>query len=129
MAKRPVRLGDAELEIMLAVWHSEQPVSASYVLEQLKGRRDWALSTLMTVLARLVDKGFLICEKIGRNNQYYSAVTEDAYQQSEGRSMLEKLYGNSVENLIASLYSASAIADEDLGDLRRFIDDLSAGEE
>ena len=37
------RLGDAELEIMQAVWAAEGPVSSVYVQQALRGRRDWAL--------------------------------------------------------------------------------------
>ena len=33
------RLGDGELEIMLAVWGEEEPVSSTLVQEKLRGRR------------------------------------------------------------------------------------------
>jgi hypothetical protein len=35
-----------------------------------KGKRDWALDTLMTVLSRLCDKGYLLCEKRGWSNHF-----------------------------------------------------------
>lgn len=59
------RLPDAELEIMLVIWRAESWVSSSYILNQLGDKRKWALATLMTVLSRLVEKGFLSCEKKG----------------------------------------------------------------
>ena len=37
------RLGDAELEIMLAVWGAGGPVQSGYIHQQLRGSRDWAL--------------------------------------------------------------------------------------
>lgn len=116
------RLSDAELEIMLVVWHSKQPISSSYILEQLQGKRKWALPTLMTVLTRLINKGFLTCEKQGRNNFYYSVTEEDAYKESEGKSILEKLYGNSFKNFVTALYNSKAINEKDLDDLRNLID-------
>lgn len=64
------RLGDAELEIMLAVWGAGEPVQSTYIHEKLKGSRDWALPAVITSLNRLVDKGFLACEKRGRSNWY-----------------------------------------------------------
>jgi predicted transcriptional regulator len=57
------RLGDGELEIMMAIWEAGEPVTASCILEQLRGKRKWALSTLMTILARLCDKGFVSCDR------------------------------------------------------------------
>ena len=70
MQKGIKRLGDAELEIMLVVWQAEEGVNSTYVHEKLKGRRDWALPAVITAMNRLVDKGFLSCEKRGRGNLY-----------------------------------------------------------
>lgn len=55
------KLGEAELEIMQVVWNSGNPVTSNYILKELQERRNWQLSTLMTSLARLVDKGFISC--------------------------------------------------------------------
>ena len=40
------KLGDAELEIMQAIWGSEVPVTSGYILNELKNSRKWQLSTL-----------------------------------------------------------------------------------
>ena len=74
MAEKIKHLGDAELEIMLAVWAAAEPVTSGYVQEKLKGSRDWALPAVITSLNRLVDKGFLACEKRGGRNQYRPAL-------------------------------------------------------
>ena len=122
MNERIKRLPDAELEIMLVVWKAGTPVNSSYILERLQGRRKWALATLMTVLARLTEKGFLVCKKDGRNNLYHASIGEDEYKANEGKSILEKLYGNSFKNLVTSLYNSKAIDQGDLAELRRFLD-------
>ncbi|MBU9728206.1 BlaI/MecI/CopY family transcriptional regulator [Diplocloster modestus] len=119
-------LPEAELEIMQVVWKCEEPVSASYILSEQTGR-DWALPTLMTVLSRLTQKGFLICEKHGRNNYYRPAVSEESYKAAEGKTMLKKLYRNSFPDMVASLYNGKAIQKEDLLELKKMIDEL-AGE-
>lgn len=124
MKKQIKRLPDAELEVMLIVWNSETPVNSAYILERLQGKRKWGLPTLMTVLSRLTEKGFLVCEKQGWNNLYHAAIDEDLYKQSESSSILEKLYGNSFTNLVTSLYKGNSITKEDLVELRRFIDDI-----
>ena len=123
------RLGDAELEIMQAVWAAEGPVSSVYVQQTLLGRRDWALGALMTALSRLCDKGFLRREKQGRNNLYAPLIDEQTYQQSEGRTILERLYGNSVTGLVAALYDGHAISNQDLAELRRFLEEKETGHE
>lgn len=122
MVEKIKRLPDAELEIMLVIWKAETPVNSSYILDQLQDKRRWGLATLMTVLARLSEKRFLICKKQGRNNLYYAAIGENEYKESEGKSILEKLYGNSFKSLVTSLYNGKAISKNDLAELRDFLD-------
>ncbi|WP_440960265.1 BlaI/MecI/CopY family transcriptional regulator [Paenibacillus nitricinens] len=116
------RLPDAELEIMLVIWRAENWVNSSYILNQLGDKRKWALATLLTVLSRLVEKGFLFCEKEGRSNRYLAAISETKYKESEGKSTLEKLFGNSVQDMVMSLYNGKAIDKGDLAELREMLD-------
>lgn len=122
------RLPDAELEIMLIVWNSKKEVSSSYILDQLSGKRDWVLSTLMTVLARLVKKGFLYCEKDGRSNSYRARISESDYKESEGKSTLIKLFDNSIQDMVMSLYNGKAINKDDLAELREMLDQVEGKE-
>ncbi|WP_141502365.1 BlaI/MecI/CopY family transcriptional regulator [Paenibacillus luteus] len=128
MENRLKRLPDAELEIMLVIWRNGQLVSSSYILDQLRDKRKWSLPSLMTVLARLIDKGFLYCEKEGRYNRYCSAVSESEYKESEGKSTLIKLFGNSVQDMVMSLYNGKAINKTDLSELRELIDKVEKEE-
>lgn len=123
MKEERKRLGDAELEVMQAAWRAEGAVTSAYILEKLKGKRSWAQATLLTVLGRLTDKGFLVCQKRGRNNFYLPLITERDYRQSEGRTVLEKLYGNSVTGLVAALVDGQSVSDQDLEELRQFLEE------
>ncbi|MEG1658667.1 MAG: BlaI/MecI/CopY family transcriptional regulator [Oscillibacter sp.] len=123
MQQERKRLGDAELEVMQAAWRAGEEVTSAYILQQLKGKRTWGQATLLTVLGRLADKGFLVCDKRGRHNFYLPAITEEDYRQSEGRTVLEKLYGNSVTGLVASLVDGKSVSEEDLRELRRFLEE------
>ena len=118
------RLGDAELEIMLAVWAAGEPVQSTYVQEKLRGGRDWALPAVITALNRLVEKGFLAVEKRGRSNCYRPLIAERDYKAAEGRGLLDRLYGSSFKGLVASLYDSRAIGKNELEDLRKFLDEL-----
>ena len=118
------KLGDAELEIMLAIWAAGEPVTSSYVQEKLRGSRDWALPAILTSLSRLVDKGFLACEKQGRSNQYRPLVSESDYNTAEGRGIIDRLYGSSFTGMVASLYNGKAIDGDDLAELRQYLDTL-----
>jgi predicted transcriptional regulator len=118
------KLGDAELEIMLAVWEAGEPVPSSYVQEKLRGRRDWALPSILTSLSRLVGKGFLSCQKRGKSNWYHPLVSEKDYKAAEGRGLIDRLYGGSFTGMVASLCDGRAIDEDDLAQLRRYLDTL-----
>ena len=114
------RLPDAELEVMQAVWSLEPPVTAAEV--QQKAPSDWKATGVLTFLSRLCDKGFLSGEKEGRQNLYTPLITREAYLQRESRSFVERVCGGSVKNLVASLSDAGALTENDLDELRAFLD-------
>lgn len=118
------KLGEAELEIMQVIWKAEPPVTSNYILKHLPATRRWALSTLMTSLNRLCDKAFITCDRSTGANLYAPLIAESDYKTREGKSFLERLYGNSLQNMVATLYSGRAIKDSDVAELRKFLDDL-----
>lgn len=124
MAMMKKKLGEAELEIMQVIWNSRQPVTSNYILRELKERRKWQLSTLMTSLSRLADKGFVHCDRSTGSNLYTSIVTENEYKSGASRNFLEKLYNNSIQNMIATLYNSQEIKRSDIEELRSFLDQL-----
>ena len=83
----------------------------------------------MTFLSRLTEKGFLRCDKEGRQNYYTPLVARQEYLQSESRSFLERLCGGSVKNLVASLSDAGALSNSDIDELRAFLDAHAGREE
>lgn len=118
------KLGEAELEIMQVIWDSQKPVTSNYILKELQGRRKWQLSTLMTSLSRLADKGFVSCDRSTGSNLYISIISENEYKAGASKHFLEKLYNNSIQNMIATLYSNKAIESSDVEELRSFLDKL-----
>ena len=118
------KLGEAELEIMQVIWSSEKPVTSNWILKELKERRQWQLSTLMTSLTRLADKGFVSCDRSTGSNLYTSVISENEYKTGASKRFLEKLYNNSIQNMIATLYSNKAIESSDVEELRVFLDEM-----
>lgn len=118
------KLGEAELEIMQVIWDSGSPVTSNYILKELQGLRKWQLSTLMTSLTRLADKGFVNCDRSTGSNLYTAIISENDYKAGASKHFLEKLYNNSIQNMIATLYSNKEIKASDVEELRNFLDKL-----
>lgn len=122
--ERRMHLGDAELEIMQAVWAAGEPVTSTEIQRRLAGRRGWALSTLMTTLARLADKGFVACDRSSRTNYYSALVGEAEYKAAESRSFLQRMHTGSLRSLAASLAGDERLAPREAEELRRLLDKL-----
>ena len=120
------KLGEAELEIMQVIWHSQNPVTSNYILKELQGLRGWQLSTLMTSLTRLEKKEFVICDRSTGSNLYTAIISEDDYKTRASRHFLEKLYNNSLKNMVATLYGSQALKVCDVEELREFLDQIEA---
>lgn len=73
-------LGALESEVMATLWSSAPPLSVREVLDRLNKGRNPALAytTVMTVLARLAEKGVLTREQVGRGFTYSPAVDDEA---------------------------------------------------
>lgn len=128
MSKTIKRLPDSELEIMMIIWESGEPVTSAYVSEKLKDKKEWKITSVLTFLARLVEKGFVTSTREGKINIYSAVMGEQEYLESESKSFLEKMYGNSLTTFVSSLYKSNTINDDDLAELQKFIDKATKGE-
>ena len=121
------RLPDTELEVMLVLWEAEGEVPRSYFDQKLKDKH-WNINTTNTYLSRLLEKGFLTCEKRGRMNFYRPAVTREEYLAFESRSVLDRLYGSSVKRFVAALYQDKKMDEAQLKELEALLEELKGRE-
>lgn len=127
MNKNIRRLPDSELEVMQAIWacsphagENTQPVSRGQIEEILQDA-EMAATTLLTLLSRLTDKGFVQTEKIGRSNVYTPLISQADYLASQSRSFLNKLCGGSLSTFASALCD-SGLTKEELDELRQLLE-------
>ena len=86
------QISDAELEIMKVVWaKNKEPSLFAELTDELAAKgRPWQKNTLITLLNRLVNKGFLKAKKIGRRNEYTPLVSEAEYQTAQTKHFLDR---------------------------------------
>lgn len=127
MPHKAVKLPDTELEIMKVIWHNKTPISTSQVKEHLEKTRPWHVNALLTLLDRLIARGFLSSYKEGKHRYYEILVEENDYVARENKSFLEKLNSNSITRFVTSLYDSNAISDKDLEELSSYIEEKTRG--
>ena len=113
------RLPDAELEVMQALWRCESPAARSDVEAQLS--RPLALTTLLTLLTRLGEKGFLRAEKEGRRCLYTPLISQSDYLAAQSRTFVQKVCGGSLPAFAAALCD-SGLTREELEELRNLLE-------
>ncbi len=83
--------------------------------------RHWQTATLLKLLSRLEERGFVGREKAGRANLYRPLVSRQDYLAVESRSFLERLHGGSLPSLVAALVDSRAVGREDLTELEALL--------
>lgn len=58
---------DAEFDIMKTVWANKPPITTTIIMEQLGKEKDWKIQTVVSLMNRLVERGFLRSENMERN--------------------------------------------------------------
>ena len=124
MKKRIQKLPDSELDVMLALWNGHPDMTRLEVEDFVNQKKELAPTTILSMLTRLENKNFVSVKREGKTNLYSPGVTQSEYQQQEGKSVLEKLYGNSLKNFVASLYQGKQIHEEDIQELEEFLKEL-----
>ena len=106
-------LPDAELAVMQALWAlGEYPAHTGDIAAGLG--RDWKAPTLIKLLSRLEERGFVEGGKAGRANVYTPRVRREDYLAAESRSFLNRLHGGSLSSLVAALASEAGLTDDDV---------------
>lgn len=129
MEQKIKRLPDAELEVMKAVWAAEEPVTRTQLEQVLGSKKQWAPTTILAMLTRLEQKGFLEREKQGRAYLIRPQVSREAYLQVESQSALGRMFGGSAKNLIAALHQCHALSRQEMQELADYLEQLKQEDE
>ena len=118
------QISDAELEIMKIVWGNPQEVTLfPYIMDGLAARgKPCQKNTLIVLLSRLMNKGFLSARKIGRRNEYTTLISETEYQTAQSKSFLDKIYEGNAKGLVSTLISGDLLADEEYEELKKLLE-------
>lgn len=114
------KLPDAEFDIMKVVWANEPPITTNMIMERLGTERGWKAQTVISLMLRLVERGFLSTDKRGKERIYFPLVGRDDYLRFETSSFMRQYHDNSLLDLVSTLYDDKALSDDDIDDLLRW---------
>ena len=117
------KLPETELELMLALWDADKSVQRNYFNTKFSDK-GWSDSTILTMLSRLQEKGFITSEKSGNKNIYSSAISKEEYMQVENSSFLSRLHKGSIKHFVASLADSDELSARDIDELEQLLKQL-----
>lgn len=115
------RISDYEQELMKIIWAGGGTALYANIAKTLEEKgTPWTKNTIITLLSRLVGKGFLERNKIGlHRNKYTALVSEKEYQAEQTRSFLDKVYEGNAKGLVSTLIQKDLLTSADYEELKR----------
>jgi len=115
------KLPDAEFDIMKVVWSNESPITTATIMKLLGNEKEWKIQTVISLMLRLVERGYLRSEKHGKERTYFPLVSREDYLKFETGNFMKQYHDNSFLNLINTLYDGKTLTEKDVDDLHQWV--------
>ncbi|HID7771388.1 TPA: BlaI/MecI/CopY family transcriptional regulator, partial [Clostridioides difficile] len=92
--------------------------------EAMEQKYGWKQTTTLTLLSRLVKRGFLDAQKIDRYTHYTIRVKHKDYLSFETKDFLSNIHDDSLRSLISALHDDENIGKDKLDFLESYFDNL-----
>ncbi|MBI5598615.1 MAG: BlaI/MecI/CopY family transcriptional regulator [Deltaproteobacteria bacterium] len=103
-------LGHLEEDVMNALWKKDE-LCGKDIFVEIKGHRDIAYTTVLTVLERLVKKGLVKKRRANAGYLFATAYSKDEFSSAVSREVLLGVMELSCSNTLASLVDMLAKKD------------------
>ena len=111
------KLPDAEFDIMKVVWANTPPITTKTIMLQLGNGRNWRAQTTISLMLRLVERGFLRTEKKSKERTYFPLVSKEEYLKFETGNFIRQFHDESILNLVTTMYNGKALTDAEIDEL------------
>ena len=116
-----INLPDSELEVMMAVWEAELPVTSRKIMEVLGDGKGWKIATLISFLVRLEDRGFLMSYKEGKERSYIPVADRELYLAAVTQRFCERVHAGSFTDMLESYFFEKNLTEKDIDDLSNWL--------
>ncbi|MFA8997914.1 BlaI/MecI/CopY family transcriptional regulator [Clostridioides difficile] len=117
------KIPEAELKIMKFIWGKNDTVISKDVIFAMEHEYGWKQTTTLTLLSRLVKKGFLEANKIDRYTHYTIIVKDGEYKDFETKLFGTSIHGNSIKSWVTSLINTHAIPEDKVESFKELFKD------
>jgi BlaI family penicillinase repressor len=123
MPRRPT---PAELEILSVLWE-RGPSTVREVQEALGPARAVGYTTVLKLLQIMADKGLVDRDESARAHVYAPCAAEAQTQRQLVRDLVDRAFGGSAAKLVVQALSGKRASPEEIGRIRRLLDEIEGG--
>jgi len=122
------RLKDSEWIILRALWNNT-PMDLKDIISSVQSADpnvNWDYKTYHSFLRILMEKGYVLAERHGKNNLYRPAITQEQALSLEAESLLSRrVYFGSVSGLMVQMAEQGKLTEKEKQELRQLAERLA----
>tara|TARA_B100001109_G_C18862253_1_gene474696 strand:- start:1660 stop:2040 length:381 start_codon:yes stop_codon:yes gene_type:complete len=112
-------LSEKELELMNHLWELESAYMKDLVAQYKDAKP--AYTTISTMVNRLIEKGHIGFEQMGRDKRYFPKLKKPSYFSKEFTKMINKYFNHSAAQFASFFTKESDLSLEQLEDLQKLV--------
>jgi BlaI family penicillinase repressor len=114
------QISRAEWEVLDVLWRQPHS-SAREVAEALATTKSWSRKTVLTFLARLVEKGIAVVRTDGRVNRYRVRESREKWIARESASFLQRIFRGACGPMLAHFCEQNDLTPADIARLEEIL--------
>ena len=112
--------------IMEILWKQGTPLTATEIIEQLRGIKDVSPKTIRVLINRLLKKGIItyqVDEKDSRVYHYAPVKTKEACLEEKSERFLKSYFGGNPMGMVAALVRNDTFSEEQINELIQILEE------
>jgi predicted transcriptional regulator len=122
---RRLPVSDSELEVLKVLWTGGPATVRDVAAAFRKRRRTLAYNTVLTLLSRLRDKGYVTADRRDTAHLFRAAVTREELLGSSLAALADRLCDGTASPLVLALVRGQRFSADEIAHFRQLLDDLS----
>ena len=118
MENAKIKLYDSELKVMEILWE-QGDVSAKKIVDGLKDKIGWKMSTTYTVIKKCIDKNAI--QRIEPGFICHPLVTREQAREYEATELINKMYDGSADSLLVSILGRKNLTPKEIEQLKQML--------
>ena len=110
-----------QFEIMQVIWNAPEGATVAEIWDAVSAGRDVARTTVLNLVSRLDERGWLKRRKSGGVYRYVATIDRDTASANAAAKFVDEFFGGSASELVMSLLGSRRISQSELDDLKKLV--------